>query len=163
MDKNTQKIYAELSKPFSGKAVKSGSDIGKYGDYVEHAMVRQKLIAVLGNFTEKVPYHLKEELYNPKSKQLQTVLVGCSYQITANINGEQVTKESTGVVEHPFNWKTDADRLKVAESDAFKRCAMKFGVALHLYIKDEEFILHDLLKSKEVVQDTNNETQEVAP
>jgi len=157
MDNNTKKVYAELSKPFSGKAVKSGSDIGKYGDYVEHAMVRQKLIAILGNFTENVPYHLKEYLYNPKSQKEQQVLVGCNYRITAVINGQTVTKESTGVVEHPFNWKTDAERLKVAESDAFKRCAMKFGVALHLYVKDEEFILHDLLKSELVSSVTEEE------
>ena len=147
MDNNTRKIYAELSKPFKGDAVKSAPK-GKFGKYIEHSMVRQKMIAIFGNFDENMPYHLKENLLNPKTQETKQVLVGVTYRLTVVINGEKVTKESTGVVEHPFNWNSDAERLKVAEADGFKRCCMKLGVALHLYNEDE-FILHDLLKSKD--------------
>jgi hypothetical protein len=155
MDKETRAIYAELSKPFGKGAVKSPPK-GKYGNYVEHSMVRQKMIALFGNFDESIPYHLKETLTNPKTQETKQVLVGCTYRLTVEINGVKVTKESTGVCEHPFNWNSDAERLKVAEADGFKRVCMKLGVALHLYA-NEDFILHDILKSDEQVSSDTEE------
>ena len=52
--------------------------------------------------------------------------------MTVEIDGQLVTVEEAGDVEQPFNWHTDGARLKDAISDAVKRCAMAFGVGLHL-------------------------------
>jgi hypothetical protein len=37
--------------------------------------------------------------------------------------------------------------LKDAASDAFKRCAMRVGVGLHLWTKEGEYFLYNLTKS----------------
>lgn len=52
--------------------------------------------------------------------------------------------EEAGDCEEPHNWKTDGARLKDAMSDAYKRCAMRWGCGLHLWSQGEYF-LHDVL------------------
>ena len=73
--------------------------------------------------------------------------------LTVEIDGQLVTVEEAGDVEQPFNWNTDGARLKDAISDAVKRCAMAFGVGLHLWAqfegKSEYFLDKQLEKALE--------------
>ena len=57
--------------------------------------------------------------------------------MTLEIDGQIVTVEEAGECEQPFNWRTDGARMKDAVSDAVKRCAMAFGVGLHLWAQFE--------------------------
>ena len=56
--------------------------------------------------------------------------------MTVEIDGQLVTVEEAGD-RTTFNWHTDGARLKDAISDAVKRCAMAFGVGLHLWAQFE--------------------------
>lgn len=54
--------------------------------------------------------------------------------------------EEAGDCEEPHNWKTDGQRLKDAMSDAYKRCAMRWGCGLHLW-SQKEYFLHESLSN----------------
>lgn len=73
--------------------------------------------------------------------ELHDVVVGCILRMTVTVDGETITVEEAGDCEDPHNWKTDGARLKDATSDAYKRAAMRLGVALHLWCKDGAFYL----------------------
>ena len=77
--------------------------------------------------------------------------------MTVEIDGELVTVEEVGDVEQPFNWKSDGARLKDAVSDAVKRCAMAFGVGLHLWSQYEGQSEYFLDKQLEKYVESTNE------
>ena len=131
-----------LAKPFTS-LVKKGSDAGKFGDYVEHSAVNQRLLAHLGPFDQRVV----EVVYDLHS-ELGQVCTGVILELTLYIDGEQIRIQEVGDVEHPFRkGRTNGDRLKNAISDAVKRCAMRVGLGLHLYAQDDYF-LEKLLEDK---------------
>ena len=67
------------------------------------------------------------------------------------IDGKLVTVTSIGDVEH--DQKNDGSNAKHAESDSFKRCAMKLGLGLHLWA-GEEYYLDKQLDKKEIGKKT---------
>jgi len=131
-----------LAKPFTS-LVKKGSDAGKFGDYVEHSAVNQRLLAHLGPFDQRVV-----EVVYDLHPELGQVCTGVILELTLYIDGEQIRIQEVGDVEHPFRkGRTNGDRLKNAISDAVKRCAMRVGLGLHLYAQDDYF-LEKLLEDK---------------
>lgn len=74
-----------------------------------------------GRFTQDAPVILHD------------VIVGAVYRLTVEVDGRRTVIEQTGDVEHPDLWQHDGARLKDAESDALKRCAMRVGAGLHLW------------------------------
>ena len=58
--------------------------------------------------------------------------------MTVVIDDKEVTITSIGDVEHDQG--TDGTNAKHAESDAFKRCAMKVGLGLHLWAGEEYYL-----------------------
>lgn len=81
---------------------------GRSEDYVSHAVVTEKLLAVCGPF----------------SWELRTLPDGHVIgTLTLEIDGRTVTVSGVG----------EGDDLKKAESDALKRAAMRAGVGLHLW------------------------------
>jgi hypothetical protein len=64
------------------------------------------------------------------------------YPFPVTIDGHTVT----GDCEQPHNWDTDGARLKDAMSDAYKRCAMRLGVGLHLWAQDAFYLGEKMLK-----------------
>lgn len=142
---------AELSKPFSGKFVKTKPGPSKAA-YVEHSDITQRLLQVTGPFEQRVSEIIRGDVAEVLDKntgeikhQAKTdVVVGCVLALTAAVDGLPVTIEEVGEVEHPHNHSTDASRLKFAVSDAFKRCAMRLGLGLHLWCQDRYF-LHTVL------------------
>ena len=122
----------DLAKPFT--TLVKAPPKGKFGHYVEHSAVTQRLLAHLGAFEQTI----KEPIYDDHP-ELGKVLTGVILTLTLNIDGEKYPVDEAGDVENPFRKKqTNGARLKEAVSDAHKRCAMRFGLGLHLYARDEE-------------------------
>lgn len=121
----------DLAKPFAARLVKQAP---KFGTYVAHDVVNQKLLAVLGPFD----YEVTELVLGPEGK-----VEGCLARMTCEIDGRRTTIVEVGDV-GGGNWNTQGERMKDAASDAFKRCAMRLGVGIHLWA-DQDFFLYDVL------------------
>jgi hypothetical protein len=144
-----------LARPFVKRLIHSNPSGG--GTYVSHDVVTQKLLAVIGPFSwervELIRGNVAGIPPNPSGKSQQAkdgmpalvdVVVGGVWRLTATIDGRQVSVESVGDCEQPHNWRHDGARGKDVESDCLKRCAMRFGVGLHLW-SQEEYFLYDYL------------------
>ena len=120
----------ELSRTFPEKFIHKNPT--GFGDYIQHSVIRQRLLSVVGPYSQEVKHIIRETLTNKQGKDKE-VITGVVLALTVEIDGEVVTVEEAGDVEQPFNWKTDGARMKDAVSDAVKRCAMAMGVGLHLW------------------------------
>tara|TARA_B100001559_G_C16468732_1_gene607851 strand:- start:762 stop:1361 length:600 start_codon:yes stop_codon:yes gene_type:complete len=140
-------VLQELSKPFPQKYIHKNPT--GFGEYIQHSVIRQRLLSVLGPFEQKVIQVFKEEMTDKQGKT-KTVTTGIVLEMTFNIAGRNVSVQEIGDVEQPFNWKTEGARMKDAVSDAVKRCAMAIGCGLHLWAqfegKSEYFLDQQLAK-----------------
>ena len=127
-------VLQELSKPFPQKYIHKNPT--GFGEYIQHSVIRQRLLSVLGPFEQKIVQILKEEMTDKQGKT-KTVTTGVVLEMTFNIAGREVSIQEIGDVEQPFNWKTEGARMKDAVSDAVKRCAMAIGCGLHLWAQFE--------------------------
>ena len=124
----------ELSKPFPANLVKQKP--GKFAaDYVDHGTVNQRLLEVVGPFMWSIP----RVIQNPDG-----VVVGCFGRLEVTVDGERIVVEEVGDVERPSG--NAASDLKSASSDAFKRCAMRLGVGLHLWAGETYYLNRALEK-----------------
>ena len=120
------KQLAKLVEPFDKRLIKQKG--GSFAaSYVAHSEVEQKLLATIGPHD----FAVTEVLRGPDGK-----IEGCLARMAAVIDGEPVEIVEVGDCERPDNWKTEGARLKDAASDAYKRCAMRLGVGLHLWSQD---------------------------
>lgn len=145
-------ILHELSKPFPQKYIHKNPT--GFGEYIQHSVIRQRLLSVLGPFEQRVIQVFKEEMTDKQGKT-KTVTTGVVLEMTFNIAGRDISVQEVGDVEQPFNWKTEGARMKDAVSDAVKRCAMAIGCGLHLWARHEgksEYFLDQQL-SKELEGD----------
>ena len=71
------------------------------------------------------------------------------FRSTVEVDGKLVTVTSIGDVEHDQG--SDGSNAKHAESDSFKRCAMKLGLGLHLWA-GEEYYLDKKLEKKSYIK-----------
>lgn len=130
-------------------------------DYAAHHIVTQLLLYAVGPFSfERVEVLRGDVLSRNRDRDkpsfsdehstaiLRNVIVGATYRLTCVVDGRREVIEQTGDVEHPANWQHDGARLKDAESDALKRCAMRFGLGLHLWAQ-EHYRLDAWLAAKE--------------
>ena len=133
----------ELSRRFPDKFIHDNPS--GYGDYIQHSVIRQRLLTVLGAYSTDVV----EVIYDGE------VVTGIILKLSCNIDGKDISVVEAGDVEKPDNWKTNGARMKDAMSDAIKRCAMALGVGLHLWstmklddgtIQDEYFLDKQLEK-----------------
>lgn len=151
----------ELSRPFPKEFIHSAPK-GKFGDYIQHSVIRQRLLSVLGVYSQEVKEIIREEVKD-KQGNYKPIITGCVLALTVEIDGQLVTVEEVGDVENPFNWKTDGARLKDAVSDAVKRCAMAIGVGLHLWSqfegKSEYFLDKQLEKALEQQSVNENDVE----
>lgn len=124
----------ELSRPFPDSLIKQKP--GKFAaDYVDHGTVVQRLLEVLGPFD----WEITSPITNADG-----VIVGCICTMHAEVDGVEVHISEVGDVEHPG--ANSATNLKTASSDALKRCAMRLGVGLHLWVGKENYYLDRALK-----------------
>ena len=136
----------ELSRVFPDKFIHKNPT--GFGDYIQHSVIRQRLLSVVGAYSQEVKHIIRETLTDKQGKEME-VVTGVILALTVEIDGELVTIEEAGDVEQPFNWRTDGARLKDAVSDAVKRCAMAMGVGLHLWSQfdgQSEYFLDEQLK-----------------
>lgn len=118
----------ELARPFPEQLVKQKP--GKFAaSYVEHSVVSQRLLEVLGSYSFTVD--------SPVTNADGTV-VGCLATLHATVDGQAVMVTEVGDVEHPGT--NNGSNLKNAASDALKRCAMRIGVGLHLWSQDNYYL-----------------------
>lgn len=96
-------------------------------DYVEHAVVRQRLIHIFG---APPKIEILRELYDGEK------LTGIVMRLT--VPGFEPV-EDTGECDNPQS-KTNGARAKDASSDAIKRCAMALGVGLHLWAQENYYL-----------------------
>ena len=143
-------ILHELAKPFPQKYIHKNPT--GFGEYIQHSVIRQRLLSVLGPFEQRVIQVFKEEMTDKQGKT-KTVTTGVVLEMTFNIAGRDISVQEVGDVEQPFNWKTEGARMKDAVSDAVKRCAMAIGCGLHLWArhdgKSEYFLDQQLSKELE--------------
>ena len=139
------KQLKELATPFAG-LVKEPAP-GKFGDYIEHSAVTQRLLLHCGPYDQTVIREIYDE-----HKEYGKTLTGVILELTLYIDGVQIKVQEAGHCDHPYkviNNKTgermtNGARLKNAISDAHKRCAMRVGLGLHLYAQDDYFLLKQL-------------------
>ena len=143
-------ILQELAKRFPQKYIHNNPT--GFGEYIQHSVIRQRLLSVLGPYEQRVIQVFKEEMTDKQGKT-KTVTTGVVLEMTFNIGGRDVSVQEVGDVEQPFNWKTEGARMKDAVSDAVKRCAMAIGCGLHLWArhdgKSEYFLDQQLSKELE--------------
>jgi len=147
----------ELSRPFPKEFIHKNPS--GFGDYIQHSVIRQRLLSVLGAYDQEVKQIIREEVKDKQGNYRQ-IVTGVVLALTVEIDGKKVTIEEIGDVENPFNWKTDGARLKDAVSDAVKRCAMGMGVGLHLWAQFEgksEYFLHKQLEKALTYNDESAE------
>lgn len=149
-----------LLHPFPDKVIKKNPSGG--GTYVKHSTVEQRMLDVLGpvdqTMVEIVRGHVAAKPPNPdgtsaKAKAgapaLEGAVVGVVLRLTVTVDGRQVVVEEIGDCEDPHNWPHDGARLKDAFSDAYKRCAMRLGVGLHLWSQEHFYLAKKLMDQDE--------------
>ena len=119
----------ELSRQFPDEWIKKAPK-GKFGNYIPHSVITQRLLEVCGPYTWEVVELIRQEKDGK--------VVGCFGKLTVEIDQKIVTITSIGDVEHDQG--SDGINAKHVESDAFKRCAMKTGLGLHLWAGDEYYL-----------------------
>lgn len=117
-----QSQLAELSRPFPASVVESAP--GKYGTFVNHAVVTERALATVGPFSLEVRELIRDS---------DGTLTGCLVTVTAVIDGRTVSITEVGDVENPENAKTDGERCKLAVSDGIKRAWARLGLGSHLW------------------------------
>lgn len=153
----------ELSRPFPDGLVKPPAQ-GKYGDYVKHSTVNERLLSILGPFSYELPQiihgHAPEiKTQNRTYPAREHAVIGCVGRLTVEIDGKTVTVEEAGDVENPA-MNEDGRNLKDASSDAFKRCCMRIGLGLHLWSGSDYFLDKQLAKEEGGTDGRHQETEE---
>ena len=115
----------ELSRKFPKEWIKKAPK-GKFGNYVPHPVITQRLLEVCGPFDWEVVELIRQE----KSGSV----VGCFGKLTVEVDGKLVTVTSIGDVEHDQK-KFDA---------GFKRNLKNWDIPFTIY--DRKFIRRMLLK-----------------
>lgn len=128
----------ELSRPFPKALVKEPPK-GKYGQYVAHSTVTERLLSIVGPYSQRVTDIIQNEA---------GIVEGVVLECTFHIDGREVVIQEIGDCEQPTNWNTNGARLKDAVSDGVKRCAMRIGLGLHLWSQGDYFLDKQLDKQE---------------
>lgn len=137
---------ADLAKPLPDKYVHENPSGQGRGSYINHAVISQRLLELVGPFDLRIVELIRGE-YTAKD-QTHVGVVGCIASLTVTIDGQRVTVEEVGDCEKPSNWPHDGARAKDAISDALKRCAMRLGLGLFLWSQKDGYFLHSHLTAR---------------
>jgi len=118
----TQELPASYISERSGRG-------GKKFSYIKHGRVVQILNEAFG-------FQWSFEALPETLRELKDGGYGIFGRLTVPIRGEMVTKVDLGTKDF-VNGMLDGDLIKSAVSDALRRCAMRLGLALNLYLQDE--------------------------
>ena len=138
----------QLSRPFPLSLIKE-APAGRFGDYVPHSTVTERLLSIVGPFDfqvmEVIRGYAPAVIGKDGTKELPSfvardnAIVGCLATMGVTIDGQKVWITEVGDVDEP-SMNNDGTNLKYAASDAIKRCAMRFGLGLHLWSQDKYFL-----------------------
>ena len=118
----------ELARKFPDRLVKQKP--GKFAAaYVEHSVIVQRLLEVVGPFTFRV-----DELI----RDADGTVSGCLASLSVTVDGREVVIREVGDVEHPTT--NAGQNAKSASSDSLKRCAMRLGLGLSLWSQDNYYL-----------------------
>ena len=114
---------------------------GKYGKYVSHSDIAQIALARLGRPHDYEVREVVRGLIPPSETgsgkaypERPNGVVGVLARLTVRIDDETYTVTEAGEANSPHtSW--DWENLKTATSDAYKRCWMRLGVGLELWIE----------------------------
>lgn len=122
-----QEISEKLRAPFPEDAVKQRKGTGKQFDYLSHGDVTERLIEATGNCFDLIVIRDEIEDDDVHKVTVRLIIPGLGQ------------RDGTGTaVIAPSSRPGFKDSYKVAESDAIKRAAMRFGVGLQLYRSDDD-------------------------
>lgn len=148
MDKETHK---RLIKDFSKKDVRPAPK-GKYGEYVPHHLYTKRLVEVIGG-----KYNFTFEEVRGKDN----AIVGAKGRL--EIEGLGVVEEVGDVSKYQLENNTESEVLKLAVSDSIKRCCMRFGLGLHLWVGESTEEEHYAeAETKKVIKQLDTSSKEVA-
>ena len=133
----------ELARPFPPEYVKAPPQ-GKHGDYVPHHIVGQRALQIVGphsfQVTEPIRGYAEEIKGNNKTwPAREDAIVGCLATLSVTIDDTEVYVTEVGTEDTPA-MNHDAENLKRAASDAYKRCWMRLGLGLHLWAGADYFL-----------------------
>lgn len=165
------KQITALCVPFPDRVIRSNPSGG--GSYVKHSTVQQRLMDVLGlvdfELVEVIRGHVDEIPPNPEgtskrakrgSPAIEDAVVGVVARMRCTVDGQTVVVEEAGDCEQPHNWPHDGARMKDAMSDAYKRCAMRLGVGLHLWSQDDFYIARKLIDRDQRADQPDNQNED---
>lgn len=114
---------------------------GKHGKYVSHDDITQIALALVGPFdyeiVEVVRGFIPEWTSRDGDKthpERQHGIVAALCRLTVTIDGRRIVITETGEANSP-NVKSDGENLKTAGSDGLKRCFMRVGLGLELWVE----------------------------
>ena len=112
----------ELTLPFTGDYLAYIKTAQGQRPYLEHAVVNQRLLQVVGPFT----FEVTELIRDPDGQ-----VSGCLARMTLTFDdGDTQTVVEVGTGDPARNCGESA---QLAASNALKRCAARFGLGLHIY------------------------------
>jgi len=130
-------------------------DKGSYkASYIGHSTINMRALSIVGPFS----FEADQPIYGPvpehKTKASPPVvyaarkqgIVGMLATLTVEIDGQVVRITEVGSVDIPA-MQNDAENAKDASSDAFKRCWMRTGLGLQLWVKGDFFLPAQLDKN----------------
>jgi len=158
----------QLATPFPDGLIQPPAP-GKFGDYVAHSTVNERLLSIVGPFdfmvTDVIRGHAPAVVGKNGTKDKPTwpardnAIMGCLATMRVTIDGRKVTITEVGTEDNPAK-NHDADNLKNCASDAIKRCAMRVGCGLHLWSQDDYFLLAQLNKNAGVSTTPGDEKED---
>lgn len=151
--------FTRLAERIPEKFIKNPPQ-GKYGKYVGHVDIQQIAFGKLNRpasfeVLDFVRGHIPAwqsnngKRQNPERPQ---GIVACLARLTAVLDGETYVITEIGVANSP-EVHSDGENLKTAASDAYKRCWMRLGLGLELWVEQGEspspYFLHNQLLANE--------------
>lgn len=113
---------------------------GKHGKYVSHDDITQIALALVGPFDFEIVEVVRGFIAEKTTKsgklyaERQHGIVAALCRLTVDIDGRSTTIIETGEANSP-DIRTDGENLKTAGSDGLKRCFMRVGLGLELWVE----------------------------
>lgn len=147
--------FTRLAERIPEKFIKNPPQ-GKYGKYVGHVDIQQ---IAFGKLDRPASFEVLDYVrghipaWQSKNGQRQNPerpqgIVACLARLTVVIDSETYVVTEIGVSNSP-EVHSDGENLKTAASDAYKRCWMRLGLGLELWVEQGEspspYFLHNQL------------------
>jgi hypothetical protein len=160
-------LLHDLAHPFPDSLIRQPAP-GKHGEYIKHSDVTQRMLSIVGfhdfEIVELIRGYAAEVVGRGKTPKTwparDGAVVGCiaTMRITDS-EGRTHTVTEIGTEDQPA-MQSDSENAKNAASDAYKRCAMRFGLGLHMWSPDSYFL--ETLLARRVGDDEPGESSDLA-